>query len=62
MKLNMLLETSAIGQSLSTVVAGRIVSGVGGAGMSLLVSIIITGKYRNGAFSLCTPSLARIWS
>jgi hypothetical protein len=34
-----------MGQSLLAVVAGRVVSGVGGGGMGSMVSIIITGNF-----------------
>ncbi len=35
--------SSAIGPSLKVVVLGRVISGVGGAGMGSLVSILIPG-------------------
>lgn len=34
-----------VGQTMSQVVLGRIVSGAGASGMSALVSVLITGKH-----------------
>lgn len=48
-------ESSAAGQSLPAVVAGRIVSGVGGAGMDSLVNILITGRCPYRPNTVITP-------
>lgn len=37
-------ESSGIGQAMWQVIAGRIVSGIGAAGMTVIVSILITGE------------------
>jgi MFS family permease len=37
-----LIENSGIGQAMWQVIAGRVVSGIGGAGMTVVVSILIT--------------------
>lgn len=42
----MLTGQSGIGQAYWQVLAGRAISGIGGAGMTALVSIIIAGEYR----------------
>jgi hypothetical protein len=36
---------SGIGSSMSMVIGGRIISGTGGAGMTSLVAVIITGWF-----------------
>jgi hypothetical protein len=38
-----LISNSGIGSTMGQVICGRIVSGAGGAGMTALVSIVITG-------------------
>lgn len=40
-----LTRASGIGQTYWQVLAGRAISGIGGAGMTALVSIIITGGF-----------------
>lgn len=45
--MNRLIWYSGIGQSYWQVLAGRAISGIGGAGMTALVSIIIAGKLAN---------------
>ena len=35
--------TSGLGQTLSQVISGRLIAGVGGAGINCLVSIVIAG-------------------
>lgn len=46
-------DYSGFGQSLPAVVVGRVVSGIGGAGMVSLVSIMITGTFEVDLFT-CT--------
>jgi MFS family permease len=43
----LLTDSSGIGQTMWQVIAGRIVAGIGGAGMTVIVSVLITGKSRN---------------
>jgi hypothetical protein len=38
------MDHSGVGNTMWQVIAGRVISGVGGAGMTVLVSILITGK------------------
>jgi hypothetical protein len=38
---------SGLGQTLGQVIVGRLIAGVGGAGINCLVSIVIAGKRRN---------------
>lgn len=45
------------------VILGRAVTGVGGAGMVTLASVIITGEqYTNQSHSFSSDILAQIWS
>lgn len=42
--LSTLMGHSGVGNTMWQVIVGRVISGVGGAGMTALVSILITGE------------------
>lgn len=45
--------SSGVGSSMSQVIAGRAITGIGGGGMMTMASIVITGMYINVLSKSC---------
>lgn len=56
-----LTDSSGLGGSLQQVILGRLLAGVGGAGINCLVSIVIAGKLQYFDSNIVISNFIQIW-